>query len=201
MQKDYYILLSAQNFNPIIPYSCMLREKLIEVGAIKFGDFTLTSGKRSSYYIDIKKASTKVEILKMIAEEISKFVTGDLIAGVELGAVPLVVATALKKDRNYLIIRKEKRTHGTGKLIEGEFESGQRVDLIEDVVTTGASVVKAIRILKAQGLIVNRVICVVDREEGGRENIEKEGVELISLLKAREIISSPDPHHPQKSSE
>ncbi len=167
----------------------MLREKLIEAGAIKFGDFILTSGKKSRYYIDIKKASTKVEMLDLMSNLLGEKVQGDLIAGVELGAVPLVVATALKTKKDYLIIRKEEKRHGTRKMIEGDFEPGRIVDIIEDVITTGRSVVRAIKILRNEGLIVKRVICVVDREEGGKENIEKENVKLISLLKAGDLLS------------
>ncbi len=166
----------------------MLKEKLVESGAIKFGDFTLASGKKSKYYVDIKKASTKYEILEMMGEMLADHVKGELLAGVELGAVPLVAITAVKSKRDYLIIRKEKKGYGTSKLIEGEYEEGKVVDIIEDVVTTGGSVLRAIRLLRDAGLKVNRVICVVDREEGGRENLEKEGVELISLVKSHELF-------------
>ncbi len=166
----------------------MLKEKLIECGAVRFGDFVLTSGKRSSYYVDIKKASTRVDILKIIAQELAKHVRGELLAGVELGAVPLTVATALETGKDYLIIRKESRTHGTKKLIEGDFKEGLTVDIIEDVVTTGGSVLRAVKLLRNAGLKVERVICVVDRQEGGRENLEREGVELISLITASELL-------------
>ncbi len=166
----------------------MLKQKLIDCGAIKFGDFVLASGKRSKYYIDIKKASTKVDILKEIAELLSKHVKGDILAGVELGAVPLTVAVALMTGKDYLIIRKKEKGYGTEKLIEGEFKEELTVDIIEDVVTTGGSVLRAVKILRNSGLNVQRVICVVDREEGGRENLEKENVELIALLKARDLL-------------
>ncbi len=166
----------------------MLKEKLIECGAIKFGDFVLASGKKSKYYVDIKKASTKYEILELMGNMLAENVKGDILAGVELGAVPLVAITAIKAKRDYLIIRKEKKGYGTSKLIEGDYKEGQEVDIIEDVVTTGGSVLRAIKLLRNAGLNVNRVICVVDREEGGKENLEKEGVELISLIKARELL-------------
>ncbi len=166
----------------------MLKEKLIECGAIKFGDFVLASGKRSKYYVDIKKASTKYEILELMGDMLAERVEGDILAGVELGAVPLVAITSIKARRNYLIIRKEKKGYGTSKLIEGDYKGGEVVDIIEDVVTTGGSVLRAVKILRDAGLKVRRVICVVDREEGGRENLAKEGVELISLIKARELL-------------
>jgi len=166
----------------------MLKERLIECGAIKFGDFILASGKRSKYYVDIKKASTKYEILEMMGELLAENVRGDILAGVELGAVPLTAITAIKSKRDYLIIRKEKKGYGTSNLIEGDYKAGQIVDIIEDVVTTGGSVLRAIKILRDAGLKVERVICVVDREEGGRENLSKENVELISLVKAKELL-------------
>ena len=166
----------------------MLKEKLIECGAIKFGEFVLASGKKSKYYVDIKKASTKYDILELMGTMLAEKVKGDILAGVELGAVPLTAITAIKAKKDYLIIRKEKKGYGTSKLIEGDYKEGQEVDIIEDVVTTGGSVLRAIKLLRDAGLKVNRVICVVDREEGGKENLEKEGVELISLVKARELI-------------
>lgn len=166
----------------------MLREKLIESGAIKFGDFTLSSGKKSKYYVDIKKASTKHEILSLMGDLLTGHVRGDILAGVELGAVPLVAITAVKAKKDYLIIRKERKGYGTSKLIEGDYQSGLTVDIIEDVVTTGGSVLRAIKILRDAGLKVERVICVVNREEGGDENLRKEGVELISLLRARDLL-------------
>jgi orotate phosphoribosyltransferase len=166
----------------------MLKEKLIECGAIKFGEFILASGKKSNYYVDIKKASTRHKLLELMGEMLARHVKGDILAGVELGAVPLVAITAIKAKRDYLIIRKERKGYGTSKLIEGDFKEGQEVDIIEDVVTTGGSVLRAIKILRDAGLKVNRVICVVDREEGGKENLAKEGVDLISLIKARELV-------------
>ncbi len=179
----------------------MLREKLVECGAIKFGEFVLASGKKSSYYVDIKKASTKHEILNMMGDLLAENVRGDLLAGVELGAVPLVAITAVKAKKDYLIIRKEKKGYGTSKLVEGDYREGMVVDIIEDVVTTGGSVLRAVKILRELGLQVNRVICVVDREEGGKEALEKEGVELIPLIKARDLLEnatfSQDPLHPQ----
>ncbi len=166
----------------------MLRDKLIESGAIRFGDFTLASGKKSKYYVDIKKASTKHEVLSLMGDLLAEHVKGDILAGVELGAVPLVAITAVKAKRDYLIIRKEKKGYGTSKLIEGDYREGLTVDIIEDVVTTGGSVLRAVKILRDEGLKVERVICVVNREEGGDENLKKEGVELISLLSAKDLI-------------
>ncbi|MGC8609006.1 MAG: orotate phosphoribosyltransferase [Thermoplasmata archaeon] len=164
----------------------MLKEILIGSGAIKFGDFVLTSGKRSSYYVDIKEAATNPEILNQIADEFSERIKADVIAGMELGAVPLVVATSMKLKIHYLIIRKE-RSHGTMSLIIGKFEKGTEIDVIEDVVTTGNSVLKTVQILRENGAIVKRAYCVVDREEGGKDLLEKNDIELIPLIHISDI--------------
>lgn len=168
----------------------MLTDSLIECGAIKFGKFKLTSGKESSYYVDIKQASTNPKVLSEIAKEMSKLSSNDkfdIIAGMELGAVPLAVALALETKVPYVIIRKEKPSHGTGKQIIGKNEPGQKVLIVEDVATTGGSVVKAINVLRSEGLIVDKIIVVVDREEGAEEMLNKYDVELLPLVKAGEL--------------
>ncbi len=160
----------------------MLSERLLEKGAIKFGDFVLTSGKRSNFYVDIKDAATEPIVLKEIAEELASRVQKDKIAGMELGAVPITVATALKKGMPYLILRKE-RSHGTKKLIIGNLQKGEEVELIEDVVTTGGSLLKAATLVRENGGVVRRAIVVVDRQEGGGEMLKEHGIELDSIVK------------------
>lgn len=166
-----------------------LLDMLVECGAVKFGDFTLTSGKKSSYYVDIKLASTRPEILREIASRMSKMVEGDMIAGMELGAVPLAVAVALETNKPYVILRKGERTHGTGKRIEGVLPEGARVTVVEDVVTSGGSSVKSISILREAGARVDQLIVVVDRGEGGREAIEPMGVRFRPLVDASALLS------------
>ena len=102
-----------------------LAQLLLSSGAVKFGEFILTSGKKSSFYVDVKKASTKPDILSLISRGMSSLVQQeDRLAGMELGAVPIVVALALDTGKPYVILRKGKREHGTGKQIEGEFRPG-----------------------------------------------------------------------------
>jgi len=173
----------------------MKKEKLIqqlkECGAIKFGRFVLTSGTISDYYIDIKKASTEPKILKLIAQEMSIYTKGyDMLAGMELGAVPLVVALALETGIPYVIIRKEKREHGTGKQIEGGDVNGKNVLIVEDVTTSGGSVVKTIQILRENNAEVEKVLAVVDRESGAREQLQKLEVEFIPLVSVSEILKN-----------
>ena len=167
----------------------MINEKLLELKAIKFGDFTLTSGKKSKYYVDLKGASTNPDFLREVADELATRVTpGAMVAGVELGAVPLVVATAIKLKVPYLIIRKEDRTHGNKDPIIGNLEKGKEVELIEDVVTTGGSVLRAVTLLREKGAIVNKVICIVDREEGGTAALERHNVKLVPLVRISEVM-------------
>jgi orotate phosphoribosyltransferase len=166
-----------------------LIQHLKECGALKFGRFVLTSGAISDYYIDIKKASTEPKILNLIAKQMSEYTEGyDMLAGMELGAVPLVVALALETGLPYVIIRKEKREHGTGKQIEGGDVKGKRVLIIEDVTTSGGSVVKTIQILRENAAEVDKVLVVVDREAGARVQLQNLEVEFIPLVSVSEIL-------------
>ncbi len=163
-----------------------LEEDLLRVGAIKFGDFVLTSGKRSTYYVDIKEAATDPSLLRKIASEFSGMIRSSKIAGMELGAVPLIVATALQMSIPYIIVRKE-RSHGTMSLLVGKFEKGEEIDVIEDVVTTGNSVLKAVNTLRENGAVVKRAYCVVDREEGGSDLLKENGIDLHPIIRISQI--------------
>jgi orotate phosphoribosyltransferase len=162
---------------------------LKECEAIKFGRFVLTSGAISDYYIDIKKASTNPKILKKIAEAMAEHADKyDLLAGMELGAVPLVVAVSLETGIPYVIIRKEKREHGTGKQIEGGDVKGKKVLVIEDVATSGGSILKTIEILRESQAEVDKVLVVVDRESGARDKVQKLDVAFVPLISVSEIL-------------
>jgi orotate phosphoribosyltransferase len=173
----------------------MQKEDLIQLlkdcGAIQFGRFVLTSGAISDYYIDIKKASTNPETLKVIAESMSKYTQGyDLLAGMELGAVPLVVALSLETNLPYVVVRKEKRGHGTAKQIEGCDVKNKKVLVIEDVTTSGGSVVKTIQILRGNKAEVDKVLVVVDRESGARDKLEKMNINFVSLVSIQDILKN-----------
>ena len=166
-----------------------LAKMLEDCGAVQFGNFTLTSGAKSTYYIDIKKASTSPKVLKYIARQMAKFTEKyDVLAGMELGAVPLVVALSLETNFPYVIIRKEMKGHGTGKQIEGSEVNNKKVLLVEDVTTSGGSVVNAVNILRDNKAVVDKVVTVVDRENGATEALNSLGVELIPLLQASELV-------------
>ncbi|SMD31662.1 orotate phosphoribosyltransferase [Picrophilus oshimae] len=165
----------------------MLKEDLINSGAIKFGDFVLTSGKRSGYYIDIKSAYTDPEILDEIGLEISGMVKSGKIAGMELGSVPILVSVSIKTKRPFVIIRKDDLKHGTRKRYIGSINLNEEIDIIDDVATTGGSIMKAAEIIRNNGGIVKRAICVVDREEGAAEMLKENNIELYSIIKASEL--------------
>lgn len=170
-----------------------LSEALKSCGALQFGEFTLASGAKSDYYIDIKKASTNPEVLRLIARLMAEKmraegIEADRIAGVVLGSVPLATALALETGIPYVMIRKEKKDHGTGKLIEGDLNPGDRVLVVEDVITTAGSSIKAIGTLREAGAEVRYVISVIDREGGGAENLAEAGVDFRPLVKASELV-------------
>ncbi len=170
-----------------------LSEVLKSCGALQFGEFILASGAKSDYYIDIKKASMNPEVLRLIARLMTERMTeegvaANRIAGVVLGSVPLATALALETGIPYVVIRKEKKDHGTGKLIEGDLNPGDRVLVIEDVITTANSSIKAIETLREAGAEVSYVISVIDREVGGAENLAEVGVEFMPLVRASELV-------------
>lgn len=171
-----------------------LADALKQCGAIKFGDFTLASGKKSKYYIDIKMASTNPLILKQIACHVSNIkksrsIPADYIGCVALGGVPIAVAVSLETGLHLIIIRKEAKEYGTKGQIVGEFKPGMSVLMVEDVATTGGSVLKAIRALRDEGLVVKHVIVVVDREEGATKALADNGIELIPLVRISELLN------------
>jgi len=166
-----------------------LVQLLKECGAIQFGKFVLTSGAVSDYYIDIKKASTNPRVLKKISEAMVEYAEGyDLLAGMELGAVPLVVALSLETNIPYVIIRKEKREHGTSKQIEGGEVKDKKILIIEDVTTTGGSIIKTVKIIRENKGIVDEVVAVVDRENGAEEKLRNVDVSVIPLLSVSDIL-------------
>jgi len=158
--------------------------------AVKRGEFTLASGKKSDYYINIKEVYTKPEVLKEIAVKMAEIIEGkkiDKIAGVAIGAIPIAVALSLQTGIPFVIVRKEEKNHGTSSKIEGEIKKGERVVIVEDVTTTGGSVINAIEALRSFGCVCEEALVVVDREEGAEENLKRKGVKLISLFKGIEL--------------
>jgi orotate phosphoribosyltransferase len=164
---------------------------LKEAGALQFGTFTLASGRTSSYYVDIKRAVTRPDLLRMIAEGMAPFARdADRIAGVELGAVPIAAAVSLASGKPYLMVRKASKEHGTKHEFEGELNRGDRVLFVEDVVTTGGTLRAAIERLRGHGGVIDDCVCVVDREEGGKMLLAEISVRLHALLSAKDLLEA-----------
>ena len=158
--------------------------KRIKQTAYLEGDFILRSGKRSRYYIDKYLFETCPDILKALGEEFAKHVTDDvsLIAGAELGGVALAAATALETGKKWVIIRNSKKGYGTDKMVEGLLNAGDVVLLVEDIATTGGQVLEAAKAITEAGARVKKIVCVIDRKQGARENITKAGYTFESIL-------------------
>jgi orotate phosphoribosyltransferase len=162
------------------------------------GDFVLRSGRRSRYYLDKYRFTTQPELLEALGERLAEAVAeldpdADRLAGPELGAVALAAAASLASRLPFVIVRSEAKAYGTANRLEGHFEAGERVCLIEDVVTSGGAAASAVEALREAGLECNTAVCVVDREEGGVEELAQQGVSLVSLFRASELVA------PQKS--
>jgi len=157
------------------------------------GDFLLRSGRRSRYYLDKYRFETRPELLGPLGERIARVVAEHepeavRLAGPELGAVPLAAAASLASGLPFLIVRKEAKDYGTANRLEGVFEPGECVCLVEDVVTSGGAAVAAIEALRAAGLTCRNAVCVVDREEGGVDALARVAVRLRPLFRASELI-------------
>ena len=166
-----------------------LKDLLIDAQAIKFGDFTLASGKKSSVYIDIKKALTDPAILRVVAESvIKKELVWDTIAGVAVGGIPLAVAASIASSKPYIIIRKEQKGHGLPSFIIGDVH-GKRVLMIEDVTTSGGSALFGIDIIRRAGGEISEIISVVDRDEGASDTLSAAGIRLVPLVSMSDLVS------------
>ncbi len=158
--------------------------------AVQFGEFDLSHGGTSEYYVDKYLFETDPRCLDAIATAFADRLDGDdKLGGVALGGVPLAAATSVAADVPYVIARKQRKEYGTGNLIEGRLDEGEDVVVVEDIVTTGTSLVDAVEALRDAGATVNRALVVVDRQEGGRENVEDAGVEMEALLTAADLLA------------
>ena len=169
---------------------------LLAQHAYRFGDFSLASGKKSSHYVNCKPVSLSGAGLLYVSSLLLKHVGANdsAVAGLTLGADPLVsgvVLLAAQKgfNLNGLIVRKEPKGHGTGAWLEGPLPpKGSVITVLEDVVTTGGSSLKAVKKLREEGYLVNQVIAIVDREEGGEKTMAEEDLSLVSLFFLKEIF-------------
>jgi len=170
----------------MIGYS-MTRAELaqrIREAAYLEGDFTLRSGRKSKYYLDKYLFETQPDILMALGEMFATYVkpTTTLIAGAELGGVALATAASMASGKPFVIIRNAKKDYGTSKPYEGKLTDGDSVLLVEDIATTGGQVLEAAKFIMSVGAKVERIVAVIDRQEGARDNIQAAGFAFEALF-------------------
>jgi orotate phosphoribosyltransferase len=170
---------------------------LLKIDAIKFGVFKLTSGKASPYYIDLRVVPSFPDAFREICDFYAEYITNqiglknfDRIAGVPLAGIPFASQIAYNLKKPFLYMRKGIRLHGRERRVEGILVSGDKVLLIDDLVTTGLTLKKAADAVRAEGGVVTEAIAFLDREEGGKQLLEKNGIKLHPLLKISEMANT-----------
>jgi orotate phosphoribosyltransferase len=174
-------------------------KQLIRDKALKFGDFTLASGKKAAYYLDCRQITLDSRGARLVGEGMLELLVGnppDLVGGMAIGADPITAAIlTLAGVRGMplrgVMVRKEAKAHGTGRFVEGPFQASESIAIVEDVVTTGGSSLLAIERCEAVGLKVERVLAIIDRLEGGREAFAARGYELTTLFTIRDFGIEP----------
>ncbi len=169
-----------------------LRRALVEHAYLE-GDFVLRSGKRSRYYLDKYRFETRPDILRALGVRIAAEVEAHApdatrLAAPELGAVALAAAASLESGLPFLIVRKEAKEYGTGNRLEGPYDEGECVCLVEDVVTSGGALLESVDALREVGLMVQTAVCVVDRQEGGADALARRAVRLRPIFTATELL-------------
>lgn len=176
-------------------------KELFRERALKFGDFTLASGKKAKYYLDGKQITLHARGLKLVSEGLLELLNSgevDAVGGMSIGADPIaagVLSAAADQGVDLLgfLIRKESKGHGTNKFVEGPVQPGMKVAIVEDVVTTGGSSLLAIERIEEFGCEVVQVLTIIDRMEGGKQNFEKRGYKMQSLLTIEDFGIEPPP--------
>jgi orotate phosphoribosyltransferase len=170
---------------------------LYKIDAIKFGVFKLTSGKSSPYYIDLRVIPSFPDAFREICDFYAEYITNKIglknferIAAVPIAGIPFASQIAYNLKKPFLYVRKSTKLHGRERRVEGILFSGDKVLLIDDLVTTGLTLNKAINAVKAEGGVVNEAVTFLDREEGGKKMLETNGIKLHTLLKMSDIANT-----------
>ncbi len=169
-----------------------LCNELFKIGAVKFGEFTLKSGLLSPIYIDLRILVSYPNALRNVASELIKLTKPlhfDRIAGIPYAAIPIATAVALQGNYSMIYPRKEQKGYGTKRAIEGKFREGETILVYDDLITTGASKFEAIGPLLEAGLKVKDLIVLVDREQGGKKDVEEKGYALHSVFTISEMLN------------
>jgi uridine monophosphate synthetase len=167
--------------------------ELFETGCVKFGNFTLASGKNSPIYIDLRRVVSYPRLFKMTAQAYAQVVEPlhyDCIAGVPYAALPTGSVVAWKLNQPFIYPRKEVKQHGTGQAIEGSFTAGQTAVILEDVITSGGSILSSVEVLRQAGLVIKDVVVLVDREQGGAEKMAEAGLNLHAVMTITQILET-----------
>ena len=169
-----------------------LREALVAAAYLE-GDFLLRSGKRSRYYLDKFRFETRPDLLGALGERIAAAVREHepeavRIAAPVLGAVPLAAAASLAGGMPFVIVRDEAKSYGTANRLEGAYEEGELVCLVEDIVTSGGALLESVAAVREAGLVVRSAVCVIDREEGGADALARLAVRLRPLFRAGDLL-------------
>ncbi|ABL78546.1 orotate phosphoribosyltransferase [Thermofilum pendens] len=171
----------------------MIEEILWEIGAVKTGEFRLTSGKVSNVYIDLRKLPSHPQAFRRVVEAlaaVARTIEFDAVCGIAVGGLPIATALAYTLGKPLIYARREKKAHGTMKQLEGDYARGMKVLLVDDVATTGGTLLDIARLLKSEGLEVVEALVVVDREEGASEALRSEGLRLRSLTTLKKVLSA-----------
>lgn len=165
-------------------------KKLVEIHAVKFGSFTLKSGKQSPFYVDLRNTVSYPDMLNELAAFFKHHLSTNVqrICGVPYAALPMATALSLLSGLPMLIKRKEVKNYGTKKVLEGEYQKGDKVVVIEDVITSGESLVETIKELENEGLVVEQILVVLDREQGGMKRLSDKGYNISSLFSISSLL-------------
>ena len=170
---------------------------LFKIDAIKFGVFKLTSGKASPYYVDLRVIPSFPDAFREICESYAQYIASEIgvksfdrIAAIPLAGIPFASQIAYNLKKPFLYVRKGIRLHGRERRVEGILVSGDKVLLIDDLLTTGLTLKKAAHAVRAEGGVVTAAVVFLDREEGGKQLLEQNGIKLHALLKVSEVANS-----------
>ena len=178
----------------LVEEACKL---LARIGAVKFGVFKLTSGKTSPYYIDLRLVPSFPDAFKFIRDIYVNMLKEELgldafdrIAGVPTSGIPFAAVVAFSLEKPFLYVRKEVKKHGRERRVEGVLRPGDRVVLLDDLITTGKTLSDAARAIRLEGGVVEHAFVLIDREEGGREALSEAGVKLHAFMTVREMAKT-----------
>lgn len=167
--------------------------ELHRIGCVKFGEFTLKSGQKSPVYVDLRGLVSHPEVLRLAGEALVGVLNGlqfDRIAGLPYAGLPLAVSASLAGNLPMLYARKEAKEYGTKRLIEGNYEAGQTVAVLDDVITTGGAKLELVEPFLAEGMTVRDFVVLIDREQGGAQILEEKGYRLHAVFTLRQVLDA-----------